>query len=107
MDCFAALAMTTNLNSIRVLALGHQRDRRLQENVEVEQHRPVLDVIKIELDALLDLLVGIDFAAPAVDLGPAGDARLDAVAGEIAVDGLVEQAALQLALHGVRPRADQ
>src|SRR4051795_9543823 len=86
---------------VSVLVLRHQRQRRLQENVQVEQHRPVLDVIEVELDALLDLLVGIAFAAPAVDLGPAGNPRLDPVAGEIAVDGLVEQPALQLALHRV------
>src|SRR6186713_2768757 len=63
-------------NSVRVLVLGYQRQRRLEQNVEVEQHRPVLDVIEVELDTLLDLLVGIDLAAPAVDLRPAGDARL-------------------------------
>src|SRR4051812_28106550 len=39
--------------SISVFVLRHQRQRRLEQNVEVEQHRPVLDVIKIELDALL------------------------------------------------------
>src|SRR5580765_4567512 len=109
MDCFAALAMTFRrlLNSISVLVLGHQRQRRLEQNVEVEQHGPVLDVIEIEFDALLNLLVGVDLAAPAVDLCPAGDARLDAVAREIAVDGLVEQPALQLALHGMWTWADQ
>src|SRR5258705_10831012 len=86
-------------NSIRVLVPRQQCDRRLEQDVDVEQHRPVLDVIQIELDALLDLLFIVDLAAPAVDLGPAGDAGLDAVAREIAVDGLVEQPALQLALH--------
>ena len=78
---------------IRVLVLGQQRQRRLQQNVEVEQHRPVLDVVEVELDALLDLLFIVDLAAPAVDLRPAGDAGLDAVAREIAVDGLIEQPA--------------
>src|SRR3954447_7862042 len=33
-------------NSIRVLAPRQQRDRRLQQDVDVEQHRPVLDVIQ-------------------------------------------------------------
>src|SRR5215217_7496078 len=109
MDCFAALAMTveTTTSSVSVLVLGHQRQRRLEQNVEIEQHRPILDVIEIELDALLDLLVGVDFAAPAVDLRPAGDPGLDAMAREIAVDGLVEQPALQFALHGVRAGPDQ
>src|ERR1700756_2267028 len=86
--------------SIRVLAPGHQRNRGLDQNGEVEQHRPVLDVVEVELDTLLDLLFIADPAAPAVDLGPAGDAGLDAMAREIAVDGFVEQPALQLALHG-------
>src|SRR3954452_16983067 len=73
-------------NSIRVLVPRQQRDRRLHQDVYVEQHRPVLDVIKIELAALLDLFFIADPAAPAVDLRPAGNARLDAVAREIAVD---------------------
>src|SRR5260221_11567698 len=92
---------------ISVIVLRHQRQRRLEKNVEVEQHRPVLDVIEIELDPFLDLLFAVDFAAPAIDLRPAGDAGFDAVTREIAVDSLVEQPALQFALHGVRTRADQ
>src|SRR3954452_14261849 len=94
-------------DSIRVLVPRQQRDRRFQQDVDVEQHRPVLDVIQIELDALLDFLFIVDLAAPAVDLRPAGDARLDAMAREIAVDRLVEQPALQLALYRMRPRTDQ
>src|SRR5450631_809221 len=93
--------------SISVLVLHHQRQRRLEQNVEIEQHRPVLDVIEIELDALLDFFFAVDLTAPAVDLRPAGYAGLDAVAREIAVDGLVEQPALQFALHCVRTGADQ
>src|SRR5450756_259790 len=73
-------------DSVGVLVLGHQRQRRLEQNVEIEQRRPVLDVIEVEFDALLDFLFAVDFAAPAVDLRPAGNARLDAVACEIAVD---------------------
>src|SRR5437879_2196186 len=92
---------------VSVFVLRHQRQRRLEKDVEIEQHRPVLDVIKIELDALLDFLFAVDFAAPAVDLRPAGNARLDAVAREIAVHGFVEQPALQFTLHGVRTRSDQ
>src|SRR5215468_10432983 len=95
------------MTSIRVLVLGQQRQRRLGKDDEIEQHRPVLDVIEIELDALLDLLFIVDLAAPAVDLRPAGDAGLDAMAREVAVDRFVEQTALQLALHRMRPRADQ
>src|SRR5262249_27554506 len=64
LDCFASLAMT----SIRVLVLGQKCDRRLPEDVEVEQHGPVLDVVQIEFHALLDLLFIVDLATPAVDL---------------------------------------
>src|SRR6267142_1300401 len=80
-------------NSVRVVALGHQRQRRLEQNVDIEQHRPVLDVIQVELDALLDFLFIVDLAAPAVDLRPAGDAGFYAVAREVTVDGFIEQPA--------------
>src|SRR5262249_60192879 len=46
-------------------------------------------------------------AAPAVDRRPAGDAGLDAVAGEMAVDRLVELAVLDGLVAGMRTRADQ
>src|SRR5450631_162914 len=92
---------------VSILVLRHQRQRRLEKNVEIEQHRPVLDVIEIELDPLLDLLFAVDFAAPAIDLGPAGNAGLDAMPREIAVHRFIEQPALQFALHGVRARSDQ
>src|ERR1700694_5461884 len=94
-------------SSVGVFVLRHQRQRRLEKNEEVEQHRPVLDIIEIELDAFLDFLFAVDFAAPAVDLRPAGNARLDAVTREIAVHRFVEQPSLQFALHGVRPMTDQ
>src|ERR1700722_19389698 len=87
--------------SIGVLVLRHQNQRGLEKNVEVEQNRPVLDVVEVELHALLDFFLVVDFAAPAVDAG------FDTVAREIAVDGLVEQPALQLALHRMRAGPDQ
>ena len=59
------------------------------------------------LDAALDLLVGIGFAAPAVDLRPAGDAWLHAMAGEIAVDRIIVEPGFRLGVDGVRARADQ
>src|SRR5512135_3851488 len=71
--------------SIGVLGL-EQREGRAQYDVEIEQQRPVFDVVEVVLDALLDLLVRIRLAPPAVDLRPTGDAGFDAVAGEIAVD---------------------
>src|SRR5690606_31100471 len=81
-------------SSVGVLVLRDERQGRLQQDLEVEQDGPVFDVEEIELDALLDLLVGVDFAAPAVDLGPAGNAGLDAMAGEVAVNDLIEEAIL-------------
>ena len=77
------------------------------ENVEVKHDRPVFDVEKIVLDAPLELLVRVGLAAPAVDLRPAGDAGLHAVAGEIAVDDLLVEPVGGLGLQGVRARADE
>src|SRR4030081_820913 len=48
---------------VGVLALHHYSQRRLEKNVEIEQRRPVLDVIEIELAALLNFLLAVDFAA--------------------------------------------
>ena len=59
------------------------------------------------LDAALNLLLAVGLAAPAVDLRPAGDARLDAVAREIAVDRLVIEPVLGLGVHRVGARADE
>ena len=59
------------------------------------------------LDALLDLFLAVGLTAPAVDLRPAGDARLDAVAREIAGDRLVIEPVLGLGVHRVGARADE
>ena len=77
--------------SIRALR-AQQCERRARQDVDVEQDRPVLDVIEVVLDAALDLFLAVGFAAPAVDLRPAGDAGLHPVAGEIAVHRLVVDA---------------
>ena len=70
------------------------------ENAEVEPWRPVRDVVEVVLHALAERGV----AAPAVDLGPAGDAGLHAMAGHVIGDGLAEL----LDEHGTfRARADQ
>src|SRR4051812_6752939 len=55
--------------SVRVAIHEAVPDRQPQD-AQVEQRRPVRDVVEIELDALAERRV----AAPAVDLGPAGDA---------------------------------
>src|SRR5579859_217051 len=51
-----------------------------QHDHQIEPDRPIVDVIEIELDAAPRLGLVADAAAHAVDLAPAGDARLDPVA---------------------------
>src|ERR1044072_8998135 len=70
-----ACAGMSGVELVRILGL-QQRERRHRQDVEVEQQRPVLDVVEIVLDARLDLLLAVGLAAPAVDLCPAGDAGL-------------------------------
>src|SRR5262245_10871949 len=53
---------------------------RLDENPQVEGEAPALDVVEVVLDPPLDRGV----PPPAVDLGPAGDARLHLVAKHVA-----------------------
>src|SRR5258708_15338497 len=62
------------------VAVPEPEPERLQQDPEVEPHRPALDVIEVVLDALLNRRV----AAPAVDLGPARDPGLHLVAEHIA-----------------------
>src|SRR3974390_1595321 len=59
---------------------------RAGQDLEIEQQRPVLDVVEIELDPLLDA----GLTPQAVDLGPAGDAGLDLVAQVVARDPAAE-----------------
>src|SRR6266542_4019409 len=80
--------------SIRVLSL-HQRERSLRQYVQIEQHRPVLDIVEIAGDALLDFVLAIDLAAPAVDLRPAGDAGFHPMTGEVTVHRLIEQSVFE------------
>lgn len=81
-----------------------QAERRLDQDLHIQPHRPVVDVGEVELDAFLHLVQGFGFAAAAADLRQAGDAGLDAVAGHVGVDlaGVVV-----VVRHGVRARADQ
>src|SRR5919107_166359 len=61
-------------------------EQRHPHDFEVERHRPVFDVIQIELDALLERGV----PAPAVDLRPPGDARLDLMAQHVLREAVLE-----------------
>src|SRR2546421_12479511 len=61
-------------------------DDRQPHDLEIEPHRPVLDVIEVVLDALLERRV----TAPAVDLRPAGHAGLHLVAQHVLRDAVLE-----------------
>src|SRR5436305_11460658 len=62
---------------------AHERE---PHDLEIERDRPVLDVIEVVLDALLERRV----AAPAVDLRPSSDAGLDLVAQHVLRDAVLE-----------------
>src|SRR4051794_18213647 len=66
---------------------GHQCRDRLEQDLEVEPGAPVLDVEVVPLDAVFER----GLAAQSVDLRPAGEARLHAVAIRVAVDRLLEE----------------
>src|SRR5688572_21969736 len=71
--------------SVRVL-LAEAAQQREDQDLDVEQQRPVLDVVEVVLDPLLERGV----AAPAVHLCPAGDAALDPVPDHVLRDLLLE-----------------
>src|SRR4051794_15814386 len=83
-----------------VEAIPKEGNDREQQDLEVEPQRPVVDVVVVPLDPVSER----GAAAQAVHLRPAGDARLDAVAGVVAVDRLAERRCDVIAL---RPRADE
>src|SRR3989454_6071522 len=65
--------------SMRV-AVTEPRPEGQEEDLQVEAEAPALDVVKVVLDPLLDR----GLPPPAVDLRPAGDARLHLVAEHVA-----------------------
>src|SRR5690242_10322122 len=67
-------------------ALEEAANQGEPHNLDVERHRPVLDVVEVELDALFERRV----AAPPIHLRPAGDARLDLVAQHVLRDAVFE-----------------
>src|SRR5687767_8730028 len=68
--------------SVRLFGAVDERGEGHQEDLQVEPERPVLDVVVVPLDAVAQRRL----APQAVDLGPAGDARLDAMAVVVARD---------------------
>src|ERR1044071_4888361 len=82
--------------------LGRPQDleHRHRQDLQIQPQRPVLDVVVVPLDAIAQR----GLAAEAVDLGPAGDAGLDAVAVAVAADVGLEQLD---ELRALRARAHQ
>src|SRR5216683_3435244 len=94
------------LGSVRVLARppdpkGHQQD------LEVEPHRPALDIFEIIDDAKPRLVEVIDLAALPMDLGPTGYARLYPVPVEILFDGVIIELVAGFHRNRMRAGADQ
>src|SRR5688572_12556986 len=83
-------APVTTIRAIALLdggtALEQTPDEGQPHDLDVERHRPVLDVVEVVLDALLERGV----AAPAVHLRPAGDAGLHLVAQHVLRDAVLE-----------------
>src|SRR5215207_8815748 len=80
-----------------VVAPQQSRDRH-QDDLQVEPQRPVLDVVVVPLDAVVERRL----PAQSLHLRPPGQAGLDAVAVAVAVDVLLEGANEVRAL-GTRP----
>src|SRR5215472_3930690 len=74
-------------------------DDREPDDLQVEADRPVLNVIKVVLDSLVERRV----AAPAVYLGPARHAGLHLVAQHVLRNAVLE---LLDEMRALRPRAD-
>src|SRR5918993_3283547 len=78
----AAPVMTTRLEGMSM----ESTDDGQPHDLQIEADGPVLDVVEIVFDALFERRV----TTPAVDLGPAGDARLDLVTQHVLRDPVFE-----------------
>src|SRR5579883_809028 len=89
--------------SIRIVA-SEAHECRAGENVEVEERRPMIDVVEVVFDAASHLFGCVGLSAKAVDLRPPRDSGLYPMAAEIAVDQLDVMLVMG---DRMRPRADQ
>src|SRR5690606_30409548 len=81
----AWLAGTVSLVRLGIL---QRLQRRAQHDVQVHAQRPVAQVLEVVPYPHGHLVHRLGLAARAVDLGPAGDARLDLVPDHVALDEL-------------------
>src|SRR4051812_31653712 len=86
------------------LFLSDHRRKRLHEYLDVEPQAPIVDVPKVELNALLHHVDRGRLASQPVDLGPTRNARFDMMAEGIFPDQLFVFIVVD---RGMRPRADQ
>src|ERR1044072_7956629 len=75
-----------------------------QEDPDIQQQRPMVDVVEIELEAPAHLVDGFALAPAAVNLRPARDAGLHAMSAEVAID---ESGIFLIVCHGMWSRTDQ
>src|SRR6201999_3018530 len=97
-----AAAAPRQMLSVRILPAEHH-DHGLENDLQIEQQRPVAQVLQVVLDARLHLLHGIGLAAEAADLRQPGDARAHLVAHHVAADELAVELVVR---HRVRAGAD-
>src|SRR5438874_8161391 len=92
--------------SIRTL-IRRQRSRSLQQNLQIKPGGPVFNVIEIVRHTGVRLFERVDLAAQSINLGPAGDARFDAMAMKILPDRIAIETTAGLHRDRMRARTDQ
>ena len=85
------------------MRIAEQARQRHEKNVAVEPEGRAIDIFHVQAHALAHQFRGVNWAARAIDLGPAGDPGLDAVAVRIVTDNILHR--LRFAGHsdGMRP----
>ena len=76
-------------------------------NSQVRAKAPSRDVFKIAVDPAQQLYHGVGFAPPTADLGQAGHAGFNAVAGRVTMADCLERTAADAGAGSMRPGADQ
>src|SRR6266851_9772616 len=93
--------------SLERIGTAKERGDGLEEDRQIQAKRPMADVVKIVLDALPELVDRVGLTTPTVDLGPTGDARLDAEPRCVLLDRIVIQQVPSFRARGMRPRPDE
>ena len=86
------------LISIIVLA---DYENSFENDYEIEPDRPIVDIIEIVLDPLLQFFRRVGFAPPTVNLRPSGNAGFDPVPSCITTHNLFEWETIGPQLYGM------